>query len=205
MQRAIAAVQNSRVGNGGAAHRVQGASRFVEHGHHAAFHLRTFLEVGGYDERISHNEDAELDCRLLRSGYRIYLDSARTIDYFPRAGLRALARQYFNFGWGRANTLLRHRTLPRARQIAPVVILALNCLGIGLALLNSWFLALPIAYLASLVIWSALSAVSHRDMCRLMCWAAAATMHHAWALGHLSRLGQALTHWDAPFRFGRPA
>ncbi len=110
MQRAIAAAQNSRLGNGGSRHRVAGRSGFVEHGHHAAFDRKIFLEAGGYDERFSHNEDAELDIRLVQGGHRIYLDAGLTIAYYPRATLPALARQYHNFGWGRANTLVKHRT-----------------------------------------------------------------------------------------------
>jgi succinoglycan biosynthesis protein ExoA len=58
-QRAVAAAQNSLIGNGGSAHRRRSASHFVEHGHHAAFMRNAFLRVGGYDETFSHNEDAE--------------------------------------------------------------------------------------------------------------------------------------------------
>src|SRR5262245_48947790 len=65
LQKAIAAAQNSKLGNGGAAHRLPGRSGFVDHGHHAAFDLRTFLELGGYDETFTHNEDAELDRRMV--------------------------------------------------------------------------------------------------------------------------------------------
>ena len=49
MQRAIACVQNSRLGNGGSAHRSEGISGLVDHGHHAAFDRAFFLRIGGYD------------------------------------------------------------------------------------------------------------------------------------------------------------
>src|SRR5262245_60443564 len=60
LQRGIAAAQNSRLGNGGALHRTANSSRYVDHGHHAAFERKAFLAVGGYDESFTHNEDAEL-------------------------------------------------------------------------------------------------------------------------------------------------
>lgn len=205
MQRAIAAAQNSRIGNGGSPHRIEGRSRFVDHGHHAAFDLRTFLDVGGYDERFSHNEDAELDLRLVKAGQRIYLDADNAIDYFPRATLRALARQYLNFGWGRANTLLRHRTAPRLRQVAPIVVLCLNSLGLTMAWAYPWALALPSAYLVLLAAWSVGEAVHGRERCRLLAWAAAATMHHAWAIGHLLRLAQHFRGWRLGSRARRHA
>ncbi|MEJ0048194.1 MAG: glycosyltransferase [Rhodospirillales bacterium] len=59
IQRAIAAAQSGRLGNGGSAHRTAGASCFVDHGHHAAFDRAVFQRLGGYDTRFTHNEDAE--------------------------------------------------------------------------------------------------------------------------------------------------
>ena len=70
-QRAIALAQNSRFGNGGSAHRLAGAGRWVDHGHHALMRMDAFRAVGGYDAGFSHNEDAELDLRLGEAGYRI--------------------------------------------------------------------------------------------------------------------------------------
>src|SRR5262249_8906559 len=58
LQRAIAAAQNSWIGNGGSPHRSGKQSGFVAHGHHALFDRRFFQELGGYDESFTHNEDA---------------------------------------------------------------------------------------------------------------------------------------------------
>src|SRR5437879_3295599 len=107
LQRGIAAAQNSRLGNGGALHRTASSSRYVEHGHHAAFERKTFLAVGGYDESFTHNEDAELDIRLGKSGARIWLCSELAIKYFPRSSFAALARHYFNHGFDGSSTLLK--------------------------------------------------------------------------------------------------
>jgi succinoglycan biosynthesis protein ExoA len=71
LQRAIAAAQNSRLGNGGSAHRIGGTGRYVERGHHAAFDRDVFLRIGCYNETFSHNEDAEFDRRLILAGGRI--------------------------------------------------------------------------------------------------------------------------------------
>ena len=62
-QRAAAAAQNSRLGNGGALHRRGKSPQFVDHGHHALFELEHFRRVGGYDEAFRGNEDLELDHR----------------------------------------------------------------------------------------------------------------------------------------------
>ncbi len=84
-QSLIAAAQNSRIGNGGSAHRVMPVGKFVDHGHHALMRIAAFREVGGYDESFSHNEDAELDLRLGNAGFRIWLTPRTRVTYFPDA------------------------------------------------------------------------------------------------------------------------
>jgi succinoglycan biosynthesis protein ExoA len=204
MQRAIAAVQNSRLGNGGAAHRIGGKSGFVDHGHHAAFDRAFFQSIGGYDEAFSHNEDAELDERARRTGGRIWMCADATIDYFPRARLWPLARQYFKHGAGRATTLLKHRLTPRPRQMAAPAIL-IGCLG-GLVLepLIPWFSAAPISYVLGCTAWGSLAAARARDPWLLAIAPAAMTVHLSWAAGFVSTvLGAARAR--SPLYFTNPA
>ncbi|MBV9509424.1 MAG: glycosyltransferase, partial [Caulobacteraceae bacterium] len=94
-QRAAAAAGNSKLGTGGSQHRIGGKSRWIDHGHHAAFRRAAFAGVGGYDERFRANEDAELDFRLREAGSRIWFASEFEVDYYPRRTARALARQYY--------------------------------------------------------------------------------------------------------------
>jgi succinoglycan biosynthesis protein ExoA len=190
MQKAIAAAQNSRLGNGGSAHRRPGWSGFVDHGHHAAFNRNTFLELGGYDETFTHNEDAEFDKRLVQTGNRIYLDSEATVTYFPRSDLRALAKQYFSYGWGRASTLLKHKFFPRARQLLPVAVLLACIVALGLAVVDLRALLIPAAYVSLSLIWGASLAIAERDTCLVLSGIAAVVMHMSWAVGFLVRLLQ---------------
>lgn len=122
-QSAVALVQNSTLGAGGAAHRRSGKAGFVDHGHHALFDLNHFCSVGGYDETISHNEDAEFDIRLAQAGGRIWLTRAVEVGYFPRATVGALFRQYVNYGRGRAATIIRHGKMPKLRQALPAAVI----------------------------------------------------------------------------------
>jgi succinoglycan biosynthesis protein ExoA len=188
LQKAIAAAQNSRLGNGGSAHRLLGRSGLVEHGHHAAFDRRVFLELGGYDESFTHNEDAEFDKRLVKSGRQIYLDSDATVVYYPRADLRSLARQYFSYGWGRASTVVKHTAMPRLRQMLPVAALLGSLFSLALATLDLRFLALPLAYLSVCAIWGLGLALRERDPCLALTGAAAIVMHMSWGTGFLLRL-----------------
>lgn len=183
LQRAVAWVSDTPLGSGGAAHRGGRKSGFVDHGHHAAFRIASFRRCGGYDESFTHNEDAELDCRLRRLGGRIYLDAGIRVGYRPRASWRALARQYFHYGRGRARTVRRHPGSLRARQLA--VPLHFAALLAALALASQWpaMLAYPLLYVATLLGASAHVALSRRSACGLLAGPAAGVMHLSWAAG----------------------
>jgi succinoglycan biosynthesis protein ExoA len=188
LQRAIAAAQNSRLGNGGSAHRRPGWSGLVEHGHHAAFDRKTFLDLGGYDEDFTHNEDAEFDKRLVQSGARIFLDSGAAITYYPRTSFAALARQYFSYGWGRASTLIKHSSLPRARQMLPVAAFLANLAAAALSVIDLRFLLLSAAYVLACSVWGLGLAIAKRQICLVLAGPAAIVMHMSWAAGFLLKL-----------------
>ncbi len=185
VQRAVAWVSDTPVGSGGSSHRGGTRSGFVDHGHHAAFQLRSFLAVGGYDETFTHNEDAELDCRLNAMGGKVYLDADIRIQYYPRENFRDLWRQYFNYGRGRSRTLRRHPGTLRIRQIAVPAHFVLSLLSIGVAIgFGSWLpTAWPLSYLTVLAVASLALLAKHRSICALFAGPAAFVMHSAWASG----------------------
>ncbi len=186
LQRGIAAAQNSRLGNGGAAHRSMNSSGFVDHGHHAAFDRRVFLAVGGYDESFTHNEDAELDIRLRNSGGQIWLCSELAISYFPRSSIRALARQYFNHGSGRARTMLKHRSRPKVRQLLPLGAFGMNILSLASGLGLGWPFLLPaLAYAGACLTGGLVLASTKRDPAACASGLAAIAMHQSWAAGFI--------------------
>ena len=182
LQRAIAEAQNSRLGNGGSAHRLAGGGAWVDHGHHALMRIAAFRGVGGYDEGFSHNEDAELDRRLTGAGHRIWLTGRTRLTYFPRQSFGPLVRQYYNFGRGRAKNLVKHHARPAARQ-AVVAMLAPAAALVLLAPFSAWF-ALPLVLwlLACLGGGLALALQTKRPE-GLLAGLAAGVMHMAWSAG----------------------
>lgn len=187
-QRAVAWVSNSWAGTGGSAHRGGHRSGFVDHGHHAAFRMSSFMRAGGYDESFTHNEDAELDCRQRRLGSQVYLDATIRLSYHPRDTVRGLARQYFSYGKGRSRTVRRHPGSMRARQLALPANLVISTLAISLAPVYPLTLAWPLAYVAALGFTSISIAWQQRSMCGLLSGFAAGTMHVCWAAGFFSGL-----------------
>lgn len=189
-QAACASAQNSRLGTGGSRHRHVGQSRFVDHGHHALFGLAAFAATGGYDESFTYNEDAELDCRLAKRGTRAWLEPGLAIIYYPRASLRSLFRQYFGYGGGRARTIMRHRTPPHLRQLAPLVVAPAVTLAFVALLLAPFAPSFALAMASPAILWAAVVlaigaglGIQAGSRCSALSGVAAMTMHLAWSLG----------------------
>lgn len=188
-QQAVAAAQNSLLGNGGSAHRRRGESKYVDHGHHAAFDRAFYRSVGGYDEALRANEDVDLDMRIQRAGGRIWLEASVPMTYYPRDTMRGLARQYYHYGLGRAHTYRQYRYRLKARQLAPAAVTAGTVGGTLLALiLHPIFAAIPLSYLGLCLGWGLVAAIRTSNACLAGMGVAAAIMHHAWAAGFLRGL-----------------
>ena len=187
--RATAWVSDTKIGSGGSAHRGGQLSMFVDHGHHAGWHLDAFRKVGGYNETYSHNEDAELDCRINRLSMRVWLDAEIRLTYFVRPTPSALFKQYRNYGRGRSRTVRRHPGSMRPRQLAvPTAMLSIfACLVLGVVL-TPWAFVVPGIYFSALIATSAQVALRQRSACGLLAGLAAFTMHFAWTIGFLGGL-----------------
>jgi succinoglycan biosynthesis protein ExoA len=186
-QRAAAAAQNSVLGNGGSPHRNAPNGKWVDHGHHALMRAAAYRAVGGYDESFFWNEDAELDVRLRASGYRIYLAGAVSIVYHPRRSVKALFRQYFNYGQGRARNVLKHRQLPKLRQMVPLVVAPAICMLV-LVPLSAIFAIPAIVWALACLGYGVFLGVRAGDGCAAGAGIAAMTMHAGWSFGFFKHL-----------------
>jgi succinoglycan biosynthesis protein ExoA len=182
-QQAAAASQNSFLGTGGSAHRMKlREGRWVEHGHHALLSLKMFAAVGGYDETFSHNEDAELDHRILNAGGRIWLEPRLALIYYPRKTLWALARQYFKYGSGRAMTVARHPRRRRARQVIPLAIAPVCCFALLTPV--DWRASLPaLSWAVACLIYGGVLGLT-KGGCATAAGVAAIVMQAAWSFGY---------------------
>jgi succinoglycan biosynthesis protein ExoA len=120
-QRCVAAALRSPLGIGGSKYRNPDEQGFVESVWPGAFRRHVFEGVGMFDPKAATNEDAELNQRILEAGGRVYLSRDIVAHYYPRDSMGALARQYFQYGKGRARTLLKHRKLLSLRPALPFV------------------------------------------------------------------------------------
>ena len=188
-QRAAAAAQNTRLGTGGAAHRMGAKSGWVEHGHHALMQIEAYRRVGGYDEGLATNEDVDLDLRLGAVGAKIWLSVENEIGYYPRSTASALWRQYFRIGMGRGSTFLKHRYRPQLRQLALILLFP----AVAVSILSFWFplFSVPAVIWAGICLgYGALIGLEQRSVCCLASGPAAMIMHLSWSAGFWTRLAR---------------
>jgi succinoglycan biosynthesis protein ExoA len=86
-----------------------------------AFRPDAFRRVGLFDESLRRNQDDEFNLRLRLRGGRIVLDPSIKPVYIPRGTLRAVFRQYFEYGRWKVPVMRKHRRVLGLRSLAPAV------------------------------------------------------------------------------------
>ncbi|HLB49453.1 MAG TPA: glycosyltransferase family 2 protein [Anaerolineales bacterium] len=119
---AIALAVSTPLGAGDAAYRLGGgALREVDTVPFGCFRRQTWEVVGGYNEGLLANEDYEFYVRVRLGGGKVYLDPEITCEYVARPTFGALARQYWRYGWWKAQVVRRYPTSLRLRQAVPAL------------------------------------------------------------------------------------
>lgn len=184
--KAVASAMRSWAGAGGAAYRTGEDEGPVDTVYLGVFRRSALERVGGFDERMVRNQDYELNVRLRERGGTVWYDPALAVDYQPRATVRALARQYFEYGRWRRMTLRLHPRSLRARQLAAPALVAGTAVATLVSLVGRrwWPIGLPaLAYVTALGIAGAQATGNARETPTTM--VALATMHLSWGLGFL--------------------
>jgi glycosyltransferase involved in cell wall biosynthesis len=193
---AVAAATTSWMGTGGATYRVGGTAGAVDTVYLGVFDRRAGDTVGWFDESLIRNQDYELNIRLRKAGGTVWFDPALSVGYRPRGSWRSLAKQYYEYGWWKAEVVRRHPDSFRLRQMAPAslpIVLAGAMLRAGR---RPRALLVPAAY-AGIV---GISFGRHRHPLRAT--AVTATMQLCWGIGFWRGLSD---RWTAPaVRQSRP-
>ncbi|RWP06605.1 glycosyltransferase family 2 protein [Mesorhizobium sp.] len=152
------------------------------HGHHALMRISAFGAVGGYDEAFSHNEDAELDYRLRKAGYKIWMSGKTQMVYYPRTSLSGLYFQYLGYGRGRAKNVLKHRVIPKIRQMVPLAVFPVVLLA-AFSFVH-WIAAVPLLLWVSVCLgYGLVTAIRQRKADVALAGVSAMVMHLGWSVG----------------------
>jgi glycosyltransferase involved in cell wall biosynthesis len=137
MERAVACAMDSPFGGIGWRPADAGAGRRdVGNVPFGAFRAEAFAAAGLYDESLLRNQDHDLNVRILAAGGRIVLDPEIRVHYVPRGSLRAVARQYYEYGLWKTTVARKHRRVINARSVAAPAFVA-SLLGLAAASIAS--------------------------------------------------------------------
>ena len=154
--RAVAAAMQSPLAVGPAPYRQAESAREVDTVYLGCFRRSDFLSLGGFRTLPSKvAEDADFYFRIRAGGGKVVLDPSIRSTYRPRDSLAAVARQYFRYGFGKADLLYINGRWPSWRPLGPSLLLVALAatLIVGVAstwapvvvLVSAWLLALLIA------------------------------------------------------------
>jgi len=183
-ERAVAGAMRSPLGVGASRFHTGGEAGVVDTVYLGAFRREALLAIGGFDERFTRAQDWELNFRLRENGGIVYFDPRLHVTYRPRSTVRALAKQYFEYGRWRRVVSRRHSGTINYRYLAPPLALV----GFSLSLIAGFIapiLFTPAAiYLLFVLLASIKIASSIREYLLLL--AVIPTMHFAWGAGFIS-------------------
>lgn len=191
-QRAMAAALESPLAVGGAAYRNPDNEGFVDTVWLGAFRRDAFENIGLFDPCAVTNEDAELNQRVARAGGKVFLSRDIVAHYYPRESLRALARQYYRYGIGRARTSLKHRRLQSPRPLAPlffvIAVIAVSLAALFFPEAEPFFAVFASLYLTILTVEALRIGFRRGIETAPDVLAILPTIHFAWGFGFLTGL-----------------
>ncbi|MFM6011216.1 MAG: glycosyltransferase family 2 protein, partial [Dolichospermum sp.] len=128
-QSGIAIASKSILGSGGAKYRDPNYNGYADTVYLGCFWKKALQEVSGYSIEATHNEDAELNQKLLQKNPNaIYISSEIRVWYYPRKTFKSLYIQYFKYGRGRYLTSIKHSVKSQIRGIVPFFVISLTTL-----------------------------------------------------------------------------
>jgi len=146
-ERAVAAAMSSPFGVGGGRFHYGGEPGPADTVYLGIFRREALEKAGGYDEHFARAQDWELNHRLRADGGLVWFAPELRVTYRPRPTVRALARQYRDYGRWRRVVMRHHRDSVRWHYLVPPVTFLGLAGGVALVLLGQpvgWLA--PIAY-----------------------------------------------------------
>lgn len=136
---AIAIAHRVPFGLGGGAFRNETNEGWVDTAYVGAYPRAVLEEIGGWNEQLTRNQDIELNARVRRAGYGIYLSREVVVEYRPRRTLGALARQNYGNGFWNVRTAREAGGVLSLRHAIPGIFVAAVLLGIAGTTVGSLF------------------------------------------------------------------
>jgi glycosyltransferase involved in cell wall biosynthesis len=185
-ERAVACAMRSRLGVGNAPFHTGGEAGPAPTVYLGVFRRAALQRVGGYDEAYTRAQDWEMNHRIIDSGGVVWFTPELQVSYRPRSSVRALAKQYRDYGRWRRAVMRQHTDTVSLRYLAPPTAVVGCVAGVVLAPLSRWTLLAPAAYAALVTAGGVAVSKDEPVQVRVRVPLAIATMHMAWGWGFLT-------------------
>ncbi|MGW3203131.1 glycosyltransferase family 2 protein [Streptomyces sp. NPDC001135] len=186
-EHAVAAAMTSRIGVGNAAFHTGGEAAPAETVYLGVFRREALEQQGGYNEEFIRAQDWELNFRIREAGGLIWFSPELKVSYRPRPSVRALAKQYKDYGRWRHVVARYHSGSINLRYLAPPAAVCAIAAGVVAgAALTPWGFVVPAGYLAAIAAGSVPAGKGLPLKARLQIPVALATMHMSWGWGFLT-------------------
>lgn len=184
----IAAMLNSRFGNGGTSSRnpIQVPTK-VTHTVMSCYRRKVWEAIGGYEESLLSNEDYEFDYRANLAGFSVVSLPRPVYNPIARATLIDFAKQRWRYGTWKSRVLKMHPTSIKLRQIMPMLIwpvaFVLPLVSYSLTLLLAMGYSAVAAYSVVSDEKFRGAALGLKVKCALLAPAVAVVTHFVWGAG----------------------
>ncbi|WP_405872578.1 glycosyltransferase family 2 protein [Streptomyces zaomyceticus] len=186
-EEAVAAAMTSRIGVGNAAFHTGGEAGPAETVYLGVFRREALERQGGYNVEFVRAQDWELNFRIREAGGLIWFSPELRVQYRPRPGVRALAKQYKDYGRWRHVVARYHQGSINLRYLAPPAAVCAIAAGVVVgAVLTPLGFVVPVGYLAAITAGSLPAGKGLAIGARLRIPVALATMHMSWGYGFLT-------------------
>lgn len=202
-EQAVAAAMTSVLGVGAARFHVGGTAGPADTVYLGVFRREWLDLVGGYDSEFVRAQDWEMNHRIRRAGGLVWFSPRLRVSYRPRSTVRALARQYRDYGRWRRVVARTHAGTVNPRYLAPPLALVGVVGGavVGIAV-TPWGLMLPAGYAGVVLLGTALAGRGPGQRLpprsRALLPLVLPTMHLSWGWGFLTSPASLVPHAEVP-------
>ena len=157
---AIALMLSSPFGVGNSNFRINGKDGYVDTVPFGAFRREVFDKYGYYDERLTRNQDNEMNHRIRKNGGKIYLSKDIQLTYYSRDTIKGIGKMGFQNGCWNIITYYLCPGAMSVRHFIPLIFVLSIVVGsvvmnfINIPLLKGLFIVETILYIVLNIMFS---------------------------------------------------
>ncbi|WP_419995482.1 glycosyltransferase family 2 protein [Streptomyces boninensis] len=186
-ERAVAAAMTSKIGVGNAVFHTGGEAGPAETVYLGVFRREALEQQGGYNEEFIRAQDWELNYRIREAGGLVWFSPELRVSYRPRPSMKALAKQYKDYGKWRHVVARYHSGSINLRYLAPpAAVVAIGAGAVVGAAVTPVGWVIPAGYAAAIGAGSVPAGKGMSAKARAQIPLALATMHMSWGWGFLT-------------------